>query len=144
MRGKVFRLNVGSGGGRDKGSVTMARFVERFGVRGDFHAGRGAREVSLMAKESLERMERAGTEAYPGKYGENITTEGISLVEIPPGTVLTVGDVVRLEVFEIRKPLGDPTAVYYYEDGEKRRLDVVFARVRRGGVVSEGDPVTGI
>ncbi|MBN2168483.1 MAG: MOSC domain-containing protein [Actinobacteria bacterium] len=71
--------------------------------------------------------------------GENISTSGIDLVALPVGTRLKVGNEVILEITQVRKALDDPTAVYYFEDGEKKQLDVVFASVESGGKVSEGD-----
>lgn len=140
--GIVVSVNVSENRGTPKNHVGSSRVVYGFGLEGDAHGGDWHRQVSLLSEESIESMRRAGTEAYPGRFAENITTSGIAMVELPVGTRIRLGSEVVLEITMIRKAEDDPTAVYYYDAGVKKPLDVVFARVDVPGVVSRGDPIT--
>ena len=138
----MISVNVAESRGTPKIDVGRRQVIAGFGLEGDAHGGDWHRQVSLLAEESIQRMERAGTRAGPGLAGENLTTRGVDLVGLRVGDRLEVGGEVVLEVTQIRKSLDDPTAVYFVEDGRRLPLDVIFATVVEEGTVSRGDPVT--
>jgi MOSC domain-containing protein YiiM len=113
---------------------------EDHGLAGDAHAGTG-RQVSLLAAESIEKMQGRGLSLGPGDFAENLTTSGLVLHTLLPGTRLRVGPDALLEVTQIGKTC--------HSDCEIRRLtgdcvmpkEGVFARVVAGGEVRAGDHV---
>lgn len=104
MTGRVLAVNVSARKGEIKHSVDEIMLVENFGVQGDAHAEKGIkRQVSLLGKESIDKMVAMGVEGLCfGKFAENITTEGLTLFELPIGTKLKIGDSV-CEVSQIGK-----------------------------------------
>jgi molybdopterin adenylyltransferase len=141
LGGVVESVNVSDERGTPKRPVGSRRLVEGFGLEGDAHGGSWHRQVSLLAAESLERMKRTGTPAEAGRFGENITIRGIELVGMEVGERLRVGERVVLEITQVRKHPDDPTGVFYYEEGERLPLDVVFARVVEPGEIEAGNAV---
>ena len=75
-----------------------------WGIEGDAHAGNWHRQVSLLAQESVERLQQLLTKIRlrPGDFGENIVTEGIVLYELPVGTKMRIGTALA-EVTQIGK-----------------------------------------
>lgn len=90
-------------------------FIRRdFGVVGDVHGGRYVRhlydirkkgkgapnikQVHLIDSEILQTLNRQGFNVNPGDMGENITTEGVDLMNLPVDTELQLGQscVIRL------------------------------------------------
>lgn len=75
-----------------------------------------------------------------GEFAENITTEGITLYELPIGTKLKIGDVL-LEVTQIGKEC--------HSDCEIKKLvgecimpkEGVFAKVLEEGYINTGDNI---
>ena len=111
------------------------------GVVGDAHAGAWHRMVSLLPEESVDQMRETLPDLAAGDFAENILTRGLSLKDLPVGTVLEVGD-CELVMTQIGKKC--------HNDCEIRRLtgscvmptDGVFAVVTRGGTIRPGDPIT--
>jgi len=107
---------------------------------GDAHAGLSARQVSLLALESIERANREhGISAGPGSFAENLTTQGIDLLSLRVGDRLRVGEAL-LEVVEMGKP---PSAAHTYNFHGLSLLPTegVFCRVLEGGPVRSGDEI---
>ena len=87
--------------------------VEDFGLRGDAHGGPWHRQISLLALESIEKMQAKGLDVHPGDFAENLTTQGIDLVSLPVGTRLRIGKDVIGEVTQIGKECHNRCAIYY-------------------------------
>ena len=112
------------------------------GICGDAHAGKWHRQVSLLGKESVDRMqEKLSFELQPGAFAENILTEGICLYELPVGTILKVGSAVG-EVTQIGKEC-------HYDCEIRRKAgdcvmprEGIFIRVLEAGEVKAGDEIT--
>jgi len=95
-----------SAGGIPKRSVRSVRLTTE-GLTGDGHAhekhNRHDRAVSLFDWEILTQLRTEGFPLYPGSIGENLTVAGVHVQQLPPGTLLEIGDVLlRLE--QPRKP----------------------------------------
>jgi MOSC domain-containing protein YiiM len=109
------------------------------GLVGDSHAGT-EKEVSLLAIESLHKLHRqAGISAEPGSFAENITTEGIDLTSLPPGSQLQVGE-AKLKVVQIGKDPSQPHT-YHYQGYSLLPTEGVFCKVIESGEVEIGDPI---
>ena len=141
MTGRVIAICVSEQKGTKKHPVPSILMLPDCGLVGDAHAGRWHRQVSLLAKESVDTMRALMPQLAPGDFAENILTEGVDLKHLPIGTVVLLGDVV-IEITQIGKEC--------HADCEIRRLtgkcvmptDGVFARVIRGGMLAVGDPIT--
>jgi len=117
--------------------------VDRFGIRGDAHAGDWHRQVSLLALESIEAFgRRAGQSFGHGDFAENLTVAGIDLATVRPGDRIGAGDVL-LEVTQIGKRChGDGCAVFRRVGRCVMPREGIFCRVLRPGAIRIGDTVT--
>ena len=116
---------------------------ENYGLVDDAHADSGThRQVSLLAMESIAKMQRLGLDVGYGDFAENITSEGIDLVSLPPGTRLLVGEETILEVTQIGKECHTRCAIYRQVGQCVMPEEGVFARVIQGGVVKAGDTIS--
>ena len=140
VSGAVVSVNVSDSKGERKKPVEEVTLVEEKGIEGDGHAGFEHRQVSLLAKESIAKMVEKGLDVGPGDFAENVTTEGISLVDLPVGTRLKVGDSL-LEVSQIGKVCHDRCAIYYEAGDCVMPKEGIFARVISGGCLKPGDAI---
>ena len=123
-----------------KKSVHQAELQPDWGIVGDAHAADWHRQVSLLAWESIEKMRAHGLNVNVGSFAENITTKGISLVDLPVGTRLRLGDSL-VEVTQIGKVCHDHCAIYHQAGDCVMPREGIFVRVREGGHVREGDAI---
>ena len=127
--------------GERKKPVEAVELRENHGIVGDAHAGEWHRQVSLLAMESIEKMQRMGLNVDTGDFAENITTSGVDLPSLPVGTRLTVGETL-LEVTQIGKECHTRCAIYHQAGDCVMPKEGIFARVLRGGTVRPGDAVS--
>lgn len=128
--------------GTKKEAIAEGVFEQDYGLVGDAHADGGThRQVSLLAAESISKMQRLGLKVGYGDFAENITSEGIDLVSLPIGTRLQVGDEVVLEITQIGKECHTRCAIYRQVGQCIMPEEGVFTRVIRGGVVKAGDDI---
>ncbi|MDD5648712.1 MAG: MOSC domain-containing protein [Dehalococcoidia bacterium] len=126
-----------------KTPVDSGVFKVGLGMEGDAHAGGDkVREVSLLAQESIAKMNLNGHEFKPGEFAENITTSGISLVSLPVGTRLRAGEEVTLEITQIGKKCHSGCVIMKEMGICVMPREGVFARVVRGGCIKTGDQIT--
>lgn len=114
--------------------------LENHGIVGDAHAGDWHRQVSLLAKESIDKMRAMGLDVTNGDFAENITTSGINLTSLPVGSRLQVGETL-LEVTQIGKECHARCAIYYQAGDCVMPKEGIFARVLRSGAIKPGDAV---
>ncbi len=125
-----------------KNDVGSAVLVAELGLKGDAHAGFAHRQVSLLADESIDKMRALGLEDLrPGAFGENLTTRGLDLISLQVGQRLSIGEEVVLEVSQIGKECVDRCAIYYQAGDCIMPREGIFARVIKGGRVSNGDAI---
>jgi len=123
--------------------VESALFKVGLGLEGDAHAGGDkVKEVSLLALESIAKMNIEGHEFKPGDFAENITTSGISLVSLPVGTRLGAGEEVTLEITQIGKKCHSGCVIMKEMGICVMPKEGVFARVVKGGRITPGDQIT--
>ncbi|ASO20036.1 MOSC domain-containing protein [Actinoalloteichus hoggarensis] len=135
------------------------------GVEGDAHQGRtvrhrsrvardpsapNLRQVHLIHRELFDRLAAAGRQVRPGDLGENVTTSGIELLDLPTGTRLLLGEHALIEITGLRNPCQQIDAFQpgllkellgRDDQGELVRLAGVMAVVLADGVVRPGDPI---
>jgi MOSC domain-containing protein YiiM len=140
VKGKVLAVNVSLNKGERKTAVPEVTLREEHGIVGDAHAGDWHRQVSLLAMESIAKMQALGLTVGEGDFAENITTEGITLVTLPIGTRFTMGEAL-LEVTQIGKECHTRCAIFYQAGDCVMPKEGIFARVLTGGVVRPGDDI---
>ncbi|HEY40590.1 MAG TPA: MOSC domain-containing protein [Dehalococcoidia bacterium] len=130
--------------GVTKDVVAEVTLKKDYGVEHDAHANSTThRQVSLLATESIQKMRDMGLDVGPGDFAENITTEGIELFSLVPGTRLSVGKEVTLEITQIGKEChaGAGCAILKQVGKCVMPKEGVFARVIQGGTVRAGDTI---
>ncbi len=127
--------------GQRKKNTGQGMLVAEHGLEGDAHAGPWPRQVSLLALESIRKMQAAGLKVGPGDFAENLTTEGIDLPELPLGTKLRIGDTALSEVTQIGKECHTRCAIFHQAGDCVMPREGIFMRVLVGGPVRVGDAV---
>jgi len=139
--------------------------LEGLGVEGDAHCGAtvrhrscvardptqpNLRQVHLLQAELFDELAMKGYRVGPGDLGENITTQGLVLLALSPGTLLRLGPDVVVEVTGLRNPCVQidgftkglmAATLARGPDGGLVRKAGVMGVVRRGGTVRPGDAI---
>ncbi len=135
------------------------------GVRGDAHAGALVRhrylvrknpkapnlaQVHLLQSELFTELTAKGIALTPGELGENITTTGLDLLNLPLDTLLHLGPQAVVKITGLRQPCtqmddlrpGLMTACLgKHPDGKKQRKAGVMALALSSGLVRPGDTI---
>ena len=138
---KVLSVNISEEKGVIKKPVVEIVLNDK-GVVNDAHAGDWHRQVSLLAKESIDKFEEVlGRKLEFGEFAENITTEGITLFTMKPGDKLKIAD-VELEVTQIGKKChGDGCAIFSQVGKCVMPKEGIFAKVIHPGKIKPGDEI---
>jgi MOSC domain-containing protein YiiM len=119
MTGKVLALCRSETHTMSKPIVSSLTILKGLGVESDAHQGvtvrhrsrvardpsqPNLRQVHLIHAELHDELNAKGFNISAGQMGENITTRGISLLDLPKGTLLHIGETVILEVTGLRNP----------------------------------------
>ena len=138
---KITSINISPKKGTFKQPVESAELRVDHGIVGDAHAGNWHRQISLLAQESIDKMTALGLDDLtPGKFAENITTEGIVLYTLPVGTILRLGS-CRVEVTQIGKECHTHCEIYHKTGDCIMPQKGIFCRVIRGGKIKNGDTI---
>jgi len=148
-----------------KFSCDAVYLVRGKGVQGDAHAGEtvkhrsrvkvdptqpNLRQVHLLHREIFDELSAQGFTIEPGALGENLTTSGIDLLDLPLGAVLKIGAEAVVEITGLRNPCKQLDS---FQDGlmaALRPLDAsgevvlqagVMGIVIHGGEVKSGDAI---
>ena len=139
------------------------RFVEGLGVEGDAHMGAtvqhlyhirknpqapNLRQVHLIHAELFDELAQKGFDVKPGELGENVTTRGIALLDLPTGARLHIGAAV-VEITGLRNPCsqidklqqGLMSQLIERSDGFVRMKAGVMGIVVAGGDIAPGDAI---
>lgn len=141
------------------------RLLAGLGVEGDAHAGvtvqhrsrvaknpaaPNLRQVHLIHSELHDELRLQGFEVAPGQMGENITTRGVALLDLPTGARLHLGEMALVEITGLRNPcsqldsfLPGLTAAVLDRDAEGNlvRKAGVMGIVLASGEVKTGDAI---
>jgi MOSC domain-containing protein YiiM len=163
--GTVEAVSLSPGHTFGKAPRESIRLLAGLGVEGDAHLGvtvkhrsrvardptqPNLRQVHLVHAELHDELRPAGFEVHAGEMGENVTTRGIALLDLPTGTRLRLGDAAVVEVTGLRNPCvqldrfqpGLMAAVLDRDEhGGLVRKAGVMAIVVAGGEVRRGDAV---
>ena len=142
MQGKIVSINVSDTKGVRKKPVPEAFLRENLGIEGDGHASSDThRQVSLLAIESIRKMQAMGLDVKPGDFAENITTEGLDLLALPVGTRLRLGEFILAEVSQIGKECHTPCAIYHQAGDCVMPKEGIFVRIFTNGKIKVGDDI---
>lgn len=124
---------------KDQGKATL---IANYGLEGDAHAsGEGHRQVSLLAMESIKKMQALGLKVHEGDFAENLTTEGIELFTLPIGTRMAIGEQALVELSQIGKECHKHCAIYEMAGDCVMPREGIFVRVLVGGEIKNGDEI---
>lgn len=137
-KGKIVSVNISKDKGTKKRPVVSCRILEGYGIEGDGHGGDWHRQVSLLAKESIDKMRDLGLDVGPGDFAENLTTKGINLIELPIGARLVISDEVVLSITQIGKVCHKRCTIYYQAGDCIMPKEGIFARAVKGGSINVG------
>jgi len=141
IKGTIKAISVSKERGTRKVNVPKAELKADFGVVGDAHAGNWHRQVSLLAVESIDKMVANGAEVSPGDFAENITTEGIELLELSAGTKLKLGKSVELEITQSGKKCHGRCEIFEQAGDCIMPREGIFAKVTTPGQINVGDVI---
>ncbi len=108
------------------------------------------RQVHLIHSELFDELTGAGYELYPGAIGENVTTRGLALLDLPTGTKLRLGPNAIVEVTGLRNPCrqidafrpGLMSALLQRDSGGNLTIKSgIMGIVLEGGEVRPGDVI---
>jgi hypothetical protein len=141
------------------------RLLAGLGVEGDAHMGEtvrhrsrvlrdarqpNLRQVHLIHAELHDALNAAGFDVAAGQMGENITTRGIDLLQLPAGTRLRLGRDAVIEVTGLRNPCSQlnrfrkglmQATLERDADGRLVRKAGIMAIVLEAGAVRAGDAI---
>jgi len=141
MTARVISVNVSKDKGEKKHNIEKCMLIKDMGLKDDAHAGFMNRQVSLLARESIEKIRKMGLDVVPGDFAENLTTEGIDLPSLPIGTKLLVGDGIVLRVTQIGKECHARCAIFQQVGDCVMPREGIFAEVLTEGEVKVGDTI---
>ena len=140
--GEVLAVNISQKKGEKKNNIDCGLLLENMGLENDAHAEANIlRQVSLLAKESIEKIRAKGLDVNYGDFAENLTTAGIDLPSLPVGTRLKVGNNVLLEVSQIGKVCHNRCNIFYTVGDCVMPREGIFAKVLIGGEIKVDDKI---
>lgn len=143
MTGRIVSINISEKKGVRKKPVDEAIIDENLGIKGDAHASsEWHRQVSLLAIESIKKMQAMGLDVEPGDFAENITTEGVDLLTLPMSSRMKIGSEVIGEVSQIGKECHTRCAIYYQAGDCVMPKEGIFIKILKGGRIKKGDEIT--
>lgn len=136
------------------------------GVKGDAHVGKtvqhlsdkrrdpsapNLRQVHLMHAELFAELATQGMDVSAGDMGENIVTQGLDILGLPTGAILTFSSGASIEITGLRSPCKKLNTLHdgllkavamKTKDGQILMKSGIMAIVIKGGDVKPGDTIT--
>ncbi len=141
IKGTIKAISISKDRGTKKYNVPTAELKAGFGIAGDAHAGDWHRQVSLLGKESIEKMRAKGADVSEGDFAENITTEGIDLQSLAVGSKLRLGPEAEIEITQSGKKCHGDCAIFQQIGDCIMPREGVFAKVTKPGQIKTGDTI---
>lgn len=163
-QGKVIALSKSDSHTFNKYNCDQINLLTGLGVEGDAHMGKmvkhrsrvkkdpntaNLRQVHLMHAELFEELSTKGFTVQPGQMGENITTRGIDLLNLPKNTILKIG-ASEIKITGLRNPCSQLESIQpglmkavldTNDQGEIVRKAGIMGIVQAGGEISTGDTI---
>jgi len=163
--GKVHSLSISPQHTFSKALTQQVEVIKGIGLKGDAHAGikvkhrsrvakdpnqPNLRQVHLIHLELLKALAKKGYKVNPGDLGENITTVGIPLLDLPKDTILNIGTTVAIQITGLRNPCHQidkfqkgllKEVVGKNDTGDIIRMAGIMAIVLEGGTITINDEI---
>ncbi len=142
--GVIRAICVSKERGVEKKEVDRATLIEGEGIRGDAHAGKWHRQVSILSGSRVDDFNRRGADVKCGDFGENIVLDGIECIMLPVGTVFTIGDgeeCAKLRITQKGKECHTHCRIYSKMGECIMPRQGIFTEVLAGGIIHKGDAV---
>ena len=138
---KVIACCISEKKGTIKKEVPEIMLKVDHGIIGDAHAGNWHRQVSLLSKESVDKIrDKFKYELKPGVFAENILTEGIILHELPIGTKMKIGTAI-LQVTQIGKECHMSCEIRKLIGDCVMPREGIFCKVLQDGKIKKDDEI---
>lgn len=137
---KIKAISISDRKGMRKSNIDRTTLLEGFGLEHDAHGGKWHRQVSLLAEESIQFMRNKGLDVVAGNFAENITTEGIDLMQLAVGDHLRLGK-TELIISQLGKICHNRCAIYHQAGDCVMPREGIFGVVLTGGEISVGDEI---
>lgn len=142
MNAVIEAICISTKKGVAKKPMPHAEFQVGFGIAGDAHGGDWHRQISLLAKESIDKVKEKLPSLKAGAFAENIVTRGIDLAAVKVGDRLRLGGEVVLEITQIGKECHNDGCAIKKATGDCiMPKEGLFATVIQGGAAKVGDAV---
>lgn len=141
LTGRVKAVCISEKKGVQKHDIGEAYLRADHGIEGDAHAGKWHRQVSLLAAESVAKVQKSlDFQLKEGDFAENILTEGIELFTLPVGTRMKIGE-AEGEVTQIGKECHHGCAIRELAGDCVMPREGIFIKVLKSGKVKTGDEI---
>ena len=142
MEARVKAVCLSEEKGTTKKVINKGELLKNYGLKGDAHAGKWHRQLSLLDSSSIDKMRGQGYKLNFGDFAENITTEGLeNLFELPVGQQLSINGEILLEITQIGKKCHHDCEIRQTIGDCVMPREGVFARVIKGGEIKAGDKI---
>ncbi len=140
-KGNVIAICISEKKGEQKKEVAEGKLLANHGIEGDAHAGDWHRQVSILASESVSKLQKnIDFKLKHGDFAENILITGIELFSIPIGTKIKIGEAL-CEVTQIGKECHHGCAIREAAGDCVMPREGIFVKVLSTGKVKAGDSV---
>lgn len=142
LEAKIIAVCTSEKKGLQKKPVDHVNFKLHHGIVGDAHAGDWHRQVSLLSQTSVDKVQKnIDFKLTPGAFAENVLiTSGITLFELPIGTMLKVGT-AKMKVTQIGKECHFDCEIRKKAGDCVMPREGIFAEVVEEGSAKAGDTV---
>ncbi|MBL4663319.1 MAG: hypothetical protein JKY22_07150 [Flavobacteriaceae bacterium] len=164
-QGKVMALSKSEAHTFNKYNCEKIMLLKGLGVQGDAHMGKtvkhlsrvkkdpttpNLRQVHLIHSELFEELSEKGFTVNPGEMGENITTSGVDLLNLPKGSILKIG-ISEIMITGLRNPCSQLESIQTGlmkalldkdKQGEIVRKAGIMGIIQIGGEINTGDVIT--
>lgn len=142
MEAKIKAVCLSEKKGTTKKVIKKGELIENFGLKGDAHAGKWHRQLSLLDESSIDKMRGQGYDLNFGDFAENITTEGlVNLFQLPVGKKLRINGEILLEITQIGKKCHHDCEIMQTIGDCVMPREGIFAKVLKGGEIKAGDKI---
>ncbi len=141
MEGKILSICVSSEKGTKKKEVPSALFIADSGIKGDAHADKWHRQVSLLSNEDIDKVREIIPNLKPGAFAENLATVGIDLNQVKIGDKISINDEIVLQVTQLGKKCHSGCEIQKLTGDCIMPKKGIFARVLKGGSIEKNDRI---
>lgn len=139
--GKILAVCISTQKGTVKHEINQGEIIANFGLKGDAHAGKWHRQISLLSKEAVNIFaDKYKLNVPAGAFGENLLVEGIDLTHLPIGTKLKCHDII-LEITQIGKQCHLGCNIQKQTGECIMPREGVFAIALTGGTIKANDEI---